>query len=230
MRLRRGPDKAIFQSHVKRILLLSAALIGLTPCLIHAQDSTPSPEEYQAKVEKILKEFNGKKYDEVAKHIDELLKANPDDAFLLNLQGAAYTKQKNYEAAEKSFQTALEKQPNLFAAQFNIGEVQFLQHNYEAAYNHFSSMLSRDPGNELLQFKTFLCLLQMKDEDRAKRLLVRIRYPGETPAWHYAQAAWEFSKGNKSKASEYLSGAKTIYRDKTEIYEETFRDLDLPTK
>jgi predicted Zn-dependent protease len=217
-----------FSPHVKRFLLLSAALIGLTPCLLHAQEA-PAPD-FQAQIEAILKQFNGKKYDEVVKHVDALLKQNPDDAFLLNLQGAAYTRLKDYPAAEKSFRAALDKQPGLFAAQFNIGEIQFLQQKYREAFEHFSSMLLRDPGNELLQFKTFLCLLQMKDEDRAKQVLARIRYPGETPAWYYSQAAWELSKGNKSKASNYLSTAKTLYRDKIEIYDETFRDLDLPTK
>ncbi|MEX1117543.1 MAG: tetratricopeptide repeat protein, partial [Terrimicrobiaceae bacterium] len=143
---------------------------------------------------------------------------------------AAYTKKKDYVEAKRNFEKALELAPGMFAAHFNMGEVEFLQGNYDEALAKFQVMLDADPRNELLQFKVFMCYLLRGDERAAKRSLSRIKYPGDTPAWYYAQAAWEHKQGNKAKTSEYLSGARYIFSGKTDIFDETFTDLDFPRR
>ena len=181
-------------------------------------------------IEAIIKDFERKKYDAVIDKITELEPAGESGAFMLNLKGAAYTKKKEYDQAIASFRTALELSPGLFAAQFNLGEVHFLQRQYPEALAIFRDMLNGDPRNELLQFKVFLCHLQLEDELAAKKALSTMKFPGDTPSWYYSQAAWEFSKGNKRKASDYLSGARFIFPGKTEIFDETFADLGLPRR
>jgi tetratricopeptide (TPR) repeat protein len=148
----------------------------------------------------------------------------------MNLKGAAYTKKKDFVQARACFEKSLELVPGMFAARFNLGEIEFLQGNYDKALSTFRSMLEADPRNELLQFKVFLCYLQMKDDEAAQKALAKVRYPGDTPAWYYAQAAWEFSRGNKGLVSDYLSGARYIFPGKTEIFDETFADLGFPRK
>jgi len=207
------------------ILTLLAFLIAV-PCLL----AQAVDENFRAQVETVIEDFNNKKYDSAISRIDLIQAEGEDAAFLTNLRGAAYTKKKDFVEAKRNFEKALELAPGMFAAHFNLGEVEFLQGNHKEGLAKFQTMLDADPRNELLQFKVFMCYLLMGEERAAKRSLSRIKYPGDTPAWYYAQAAWEHKQGNKSKASEYLSGARYIFPGKTEIFDETFSDLDFPRR
>lgn len=211
---------------MKTPILTFLAFLALLPCLV----AQGVDENFRAQVETVIEDFNDKKYDSAISKIDAIKAEGEDAAFLTNLKGAAYTKKKDYAEAKRNFEKALELAPGMFAAHFNMGEVDFLQGNYEAALSKFQTMLDADPRNELLQFKVFMCYLLMGDERAAQRALARIKYPGDTPAWYYAQAANEHKKGNKSKASEYLSGARYIFSGKTDIFDETFSDLDFPRR
>lgn len=207
------------------ILILLALILGL-PCLV----AQSVDENFRAQVETVIEDFNNKKYDSAISRIDGIKAEGEDAAFLVNLRGAAYTKKKDYVEAKRNFEKALELAPGMFAAHFNMGEVEFLQGNYKEALAKFQQMLDADPRNELLQFKVFMCYLLMEDEYSSKRALSRIKYPGDTPAWYYAQAAWEHKQGNKAKASEYLSAARYIFSGKTDIFDETFSDLEFPLR
>jgi tetratricopeptide (TPR) repeat protein len=206
-----------------RLFLLLAAGSGLLPA------QTPD-DALRENVELIIKEFERKNYDEVIKRIDDLRIEGDGSAFVLNLKGAAYTRLKDYSKAEESFKAALDESPGMFAATFNLGEILFLQKQYDKARDWFRGMLINDPRNELLQFKVFLAHLQLGDNEAAQKMLNAMKFPGDSPAWYYANAAWEFSKGNKRRASDYLAGARFIFPDKTEIFDETFTDLGLPTR
>ncbi|MCX7869206.1 MAG: tetratricopeptide repeat protein [Terrimicrobiaceae bacterium] len=207
-------------------IFLAAALLALAA----VQAETPVDDNTRFEVEGILKLFERKKYDEVIQKIRALPLEGEVGAFLLNLQGAAYTKLKDYEAAKASFEAALKKAPGMFSATYNLGEILFLQRKYAEALAWFQGMLANDPRNELLQFKVFLSQLLSEDTEGARKTLSRMKFPGDTPAWYYASAAWELRRGNRGKASDYLDGARYIFPGKTEIYEETFTDLGWPTK
>lgn len=181
-------------------------------------------------VETILKDFERNDYDAVISKVEATEATGESAAFLENLRGAAYTRIKNYPAAKASFERALELSPGMFAANFNLGELLFLQKDFKSAREWFQRMLIQNPQNELLQFKVFLCFLQLGDESGAQKALDAIRYPGDTPAWYYAQAAWEFSRNNKGRARDFLAGARYIYPGNTDLFDETFIELGLPTR
>ena len=88
-------------------------------------------------------------------------------------------------------------------------------------------MQEKDSQNELLQFKVFLCHLQLGDKDQAAKALKAIKYPGDTPAWYYGRAAWSINNGDTKKAVEYVTGAQYIFGPKTALFDETFADLEL---
>ncbi len=204
------------------LFVLAAAALPL--CADEVQDGV------REQVEAIIEDFNQKNYDSAIARIEAMKPEGADAAFLLNLKGAAFTKKKDYAEAEKAFNQAIALSPGLFAAHFNLGEIQFLQGHYDQALKKFQAMLDADPRNELLQFKVFLSQLNLGDESAAKRTLSRIKYPGETPAWYYAQAAWEHSKGNKAKVSDYLAAARYLFQGKTELFDETLADLGIPRR
>lgn len=205
--------------------ILLAFTIGTSLTFADAVD-----DELRKNIEAIVKDFERKDYDAVIARVDELDVEGPNAAFLQNLKGAAYTKLKDYPKAKESFEAALKVAPGMFAAVFNLGEILFLQRQYEEALPWFRGMLVNDPRNELLQFKVFLCQLQLENTEAAKKALNSMTYPGDTPAWYYAHAAWELSQDNRSRASDYLAGARYIFPGKTEIFDETFTDLGLPTR
>ena len=167
-------------------------------------------------------DFDTKKYDDALAKLRALEAKLPDDAFVQNLIGAAYTKKKDYAAAQKYFDKSLEKMPNFFPAKFNVGELFFLQRHYPEALKHFQQMQQQDPQNELLQFKAFLW-----NNEEAAKALKGIKYPGDTPAWYYGQAAWASKNGDNKKAIGYVTGAHYIFGPKTALFDETFEDLGI---
>lgn len=201
-------------------------LAFLAPLSRGQEETSPA----QALVDGALADFEDKKFDEALQKLTEAEKLDPNSAFVLNLLGAAQTKKQDYAAAKISFEKSLEKDPNFFPSVFNIGELLFLQKQYPQALEYFARMLSNAPGNELLQFKVTLCLLKTGQKEDAQKLVSRMRFPGEGPAWYYANAALSNEAGDKRKASEYLASAKTFFPDKTSLYSETFEDLGWPTK
>ena len=183
--------------------------------------------ESRALLQGALVDFEAKKYDAALAKLAEADKKSPDDPFVLNLLGAAHTKKKNFAEAKRYFDRALARQPGFFPAKFNVGELLFLEGRNKEALEFFREMQREDPGNELLQFKVFLCEIQLGDTEAAAQVLKAIRYPGDTPAWYFAQAVWESKQGNKKKSREYVAGARFIFGQKTALFEETCQDIGL---
>ncbi|MDX2081434.1 MAG: tetratricopeptide repeat protein [Terrimicrobiaceae bacterium] len=209
---------------MKTIPLILTAILALT-LPASAQRPAPPSREAQKLIQSALTDFDAKRYDEALEKVLKLEQEMPDDIMVLNLVGAAYTKKRDFATAQTYFDKALAKDPNFFAAKFNVGEIMFLQRNYQGAYEHFSKMLEGDPRNELLQFKVFLSLLELGKMEEAATALKRIKYPSDTPAWYYGQAVWEWKKGDKKKAAEYVTGARYIFGPKTAIFDETLDDI-----
>lgn len=210
-----------------RFLLLCLAV---TACL--ALPSCTKAEEKSDKplIDRALADFEKKNYADALTKLQEAEKESPNDPFILNLIGAAYTKQKDYATAKAYFEKALAQAPDFFPARFNVGEILFLQKQYPQALGFFTDMLRQAPGNELLQFKVILSLIMTDQVDDARRLAARMKFPGDGPAWYYAHAAIEQKEKHKGKASEYLAGAKTFFPNQVSLYNETFEDLGWPTK
>lgn len=207
------------------LLCLAAAACFSMPSCSKAEEKSDKPL-----IEKALADFEKKKYADALEKLKEAEKATPDDPFVLNLIGAAYTKQKEYDTAKTYFEKAISQNPDFFPARFNLGEILFLQKQYPQALGFFTNMLREAPGNELLQFKVVLSLIMTDQVDDARKLAARMKVPGDGPAWYYAHAAIEQKEKNRSKASEYLAGAKTFFPNQISLYNETFEDLGWPTK
>ncbi|GAB4178282.1 MAG: hypothetical protein Fur0032_18700 [Terrimicrobiaceae bacterium] len=206
-------------------ILFVCLLAALAPVAAQTQNA-----EIRKQVDQAIEDFKNKNYDAVVAFADAAPLDGNDKAFILNLKGAALTKKKDYAGAQAAFSQALEAAPGMFAARFNIHEIDFLQGRYAEAGQGFAEMLQADPTNELLGFKVFLSQLKSGDKEAAQKTLSKIRYPGDTPAWYFAQAAWFLEKGDKGRASDYLAGARYIFSGKTELYEESFTELGWPIK
>ena len=211
--------------------LLIFLLLPLSLATAWGQVSAPLPEEStKAAIEAVLADFDAKKNDEALAKLETLQKKLPDDPLILNLIGSVYSKKKDYLAAESYFRKAVKKSPGFFPALYNIGEILFLEKKYTEAREHFQAMRGSDTRNELLQFKVVLCDLALNDTERAKKVMNAIKYPGDSPAWYYAHAAYENKTGNNKKAREYVAGAKYIFGPKTSLFDETFEAAGISLK
>lgn len=211
-----------------RILL--AAVIFCTATAL-AQLSTPDAEEAKRiAIERVLADYEEKNYDEALARLEKLRDRDPADPLLLNLMGSVYTKKQNYQKAEKAFRQAIDLEPGFFPAAYNLGELLFLQEKYALAREYYQTMRATDYRHELLQFKVALCDILAGENQRASCVINAIKYPGDSPAWYYAHAAFEHKQGNTSKAREYIRGAKFVYGpDKTALFDETFQNIGIAT-
>lgn len=211
--------------------LLIFLLLPLSLATAWGQVSAPLPEDStKAAIEAVLADFDAKKNDEALAKLETLQKKLPDDPLILNLIGSVYSKKKDYLAAESYFRKSVKKSPGFFPALYNIGEILFLEKKYTEAREHFQAMRGSDTRNELLQFKVVLCDLALNDTERAKKVMNAIKYPGDSPAWYYAHAAYENKTGNNKKAREYVAGAKYIFGPKTSLFDETFEAAGISLK
>jgi len=182
---------------------------------------------FQSTVESAVSEFNRKQYDRALELLQSVLPEAPNDAFIWNLIGAIKTKQQEYEGAREAFNKALNNDPGFFPARFNLGELYFLEKNYDQALTYFENLRNAYPGNELVEFKLVLIFLKLDDQERADRLIGRMRFPGETPAWYFAKAASLGTRGERREARKYLATARQLYRDNLELFEESLKESGL---
>lgn len=208
-------------------------LILLTAALAFPVLSTPARSNdgtQERLVDDAVAEMNKKNFNAALEKLVEAERLDPDSAVILNLLGAVHAKKKNYQTAKSYFEKSLARQPDFFAPAFNLGELLFLDRQYAQALDTFSRMLDADAGNELLQLKVFLCLLLLERAADAQKLLVRMKFLGNGPAWYYAHAAFQISEGNPRRAKELLASAHVIFPERTPLYDETFENLGWPTR
>ena len=211
---------------IKKIILF-CFLIGPAP-FVDGEEIALSRESL-AVMHSAQSDFDAKKYDAAMAKLKEADKMTPDNPFILNMLGAVYTKKKELAAAKSFYDRALAKTPDFFPAQFNVGELLFLERRYPEALKFFRQLQKANPKTEieLLQFKVFLCELQIGNTEKAEKAMRKIWLPTYSPAWYFAMAIWEEKKGNHQKARELVEGARSIFGEKTKMFEDASQDIGL---
>lgn len=226
---------------MKKIALLAlAALLPLPPAGAETENPEKEPvavsafipmdqqDQYQAAINHALEAFEAKDYDQALTAIDQAKAIFPRDPFAVNLRGAVLTKTKDYQGAREAFENALALDPTFFPARFNLGETYFLEGKPEEALKYFEALRENYRDNELLNFKLIVLFHATGRGEDAARLLKRMPYPGEGPAWYYAQAVSAAVAGNKAEAKKYRNTALSLLGEKKcELYEETIQESGL---
>lgn len=220
---------------IYRTALAGFAIVVLTTVALAQTDegqksaalSPIQQQQLRQTLERASSELADRDFDAAEKLANRAAELAPDTAPILNLYGAIATERENYDEARTYFEKALAKQPNYFPAEYNLVETRFMEKEYSEAASRFIDLLVKYPENELLEYKIFLAFLLMDRPEDADKWLGRIKYPGETPAWYYAQAAKEVSEGNKKKAHELLDGARYIFKGQTQLYDQSLKDVGL---
>ena len=184
-----------------------------------ARSELREDDEQQRAIEHAISDFEAKRFETALEKLLEAQKRVPASASTLNLLGAIYTKKKDFKAA-KVFLKGLSRRTRITSPlPLTSANSFFCSINTSRHWTLFPGCWD-DPGNEILQFKTALCLL----------LLARMKFPGNGPAWHYAHAASQSMEVNRREARGLLATAQGIFPGKTSLYDETFQDLSWPIR
>lgn len=184
----------------------------LVPTVATAQEAdAPPPPKLQETVTAAIRAYQEKNMSETLARLDEADAMRPGDPNLLNLRGAVLVEQKEFDKAAELFRKILAEHPKYYPARFNLAEIPFVQKNFPEAREKFQALLAENPKDELVQFKIFMTYLLEKNEAEAKRKLEAIKWPGDTPASYYGNAAWHYSKQNETEAVSYIRSANEIF-------------------
>jgi Tfp pilus assembly protein PilF len=95
--------------------------------------------------EKSAKEIEGKNYPQAIATLRDLVASDPNDFPAWSDLGMLYFVQKDYEAAENCYASALKAKPEYFPAMFNLGKVQLARKSYEQAIASLEAALKIEP-------------------------------------------------------------------------------------
>lgn len=179
-------------------------------------------------MDKVVIELNANRHDAALQLLDEADAITPDDPTLRNARAATLIQKSEYDNARTILQALLEENPRFFQADYNLGEILFLQGDYQAALTHFQRMQNIHGSTPLLRFKRLLCEVLLDDNVASEITLRTFRYPGDAPAWYFAQAVMALHKGERNKARQLMDTATRIHgTNATTLYVETINDSKL---
>lgn len=120
------------------------ARIGRTG-VISAADLYDRSSPNKLLFQKSAKEMEAKNYVQAIATLRQLVTADPNDFPAWSDLGMLYFIQKDFEAAENSYASALTAKPSYFPAAFNIGRVQLAEKKYEQAVVSFEAAVKIEP-------------------------------------------------------------------------------------
>ena len=175
------------------------------------------PQHYQSLLVEAMNSFHVRDFKGAIKFVDRADELLPPTTWSINIRGAVAIEERDYAKGEKYCTDALKVDPNFFPAKFNLCEIPFLQGKYADARKLWLVLYQEtkrdDPTSELLVYRIFLTWLLERDFDHAKEWLAKIPFPSQTPAYHYAHAAFERQQGKMEKWDEWIKSAEYIWPD-----------------
>jgi tetratricopeptide (TPR) repeat protein len=146
--------------------------------------------------------------------LDEHDKLKGKSGNALDLRGAIALEQGNFDAARKALTEAHQLEPGLFAPRLRLGDLALREKKYAEAGAIYQQLLRETNvlmASERSRYGLLIVALAGHDEPAAKRALASIQFPTESPAYYFAQAAWEFAHGNNGPAKKWIATASGIF-------------------
>jgi len=165
------------------------------------------PAAYVKAVGEVIKLFRVRDWPAALAAIDKADKIHPPTPITLNTRGAIAIEQRNFEEGARYCEEALKLDPKFYPARFNLAEIQLVQGHYPEARKLFEKFIRENSKDELSRFRVFLTFLLEKNYDDARRAIDLIPFPGDTPAYYYANASWEFAHERAAEGHKWLGRA-----------------------
>ena len=209
-------------STASRWLLLAAVL-----CSTALAQSKVAPDDYAQAIAEMNRALTERDFEAALAAIEQADKLLPPTPRTLSMRGAIALERKDWLEAARCLSLALKLDAKYYPARFNMAESLFLQGKYLESREIFQTMLEENPRDELLRFRVFLSHLVEKDDATARAELAKLKFPGDTPAFYYANAAWEFAHSNKDEGQAWVTRGNWAFKNpaKTENFVEALVQL-----
>jgi predicted Zn-dependent protease len=179
-------------------------------------------------LERAKREFQNARFAEALAALDESEKNGGASGRSLDFRGRILLEQGQLDEAAKLFVAAHAKDTATLA-QLHLGDVLLRQNKFadaREAYRTATKETSLLPLYERLRFGLLLTYLREKDDVAAQQALDLVKFPSESGAYYFAQAAWAFAHDQKRDGEKWIKRADEIYAPKlTTWYKRWFFDL-----
>jgi tetratricopeptide (TPR) repeat protein len=195
-----------------------AWLVLIAPSVAGA-DETPSRSA--SLLENAKNDFGAGNFDGALALLDQIDKAEKANADALDLRGVIYFEQGKFEEAKKAFRAANESNPARFLPRLHLGDVLLREKKFTEARDIYETLMRETKvqvSNEKLRYAVLLTYLFARDELHARTALERIKFPTESPAYYYAQAAWEFAHARPKEARPWITAAHRMFDPKASAW------------
>lgn len=139
------------------------------------------------------KNFEATNFSAAHAALDRLEKANQPTVEWLDLRGCLYMEQSKFGEAARAFEAAHDANPAIFTPRIHMGDLMLRQKKFGEARDIYEALLKETnilSSTERLRFGILVTYLGEHHESAARTALEQIRFPTQTPAYYYAQAAW----------------------------------------
>ncbi|MGI8889486.1 MAG: tetratricopeptide repeat protein [Chthoniobacterales bacterium] len=156
--------------------------------------------------------------DEAWKLLEEIESTAPGQAVTDNLRGEILLAQGKTDEAEAALGKALEANPQLLSARYNLARVSLARKEYGDARKDLEALLGASAGGKeqvhiqrLIRYDIFLTLLLEGRDGAAQKAMDEFKMMDSSPALYYAQAAWAFQHGNPKAGQNWVANAGNLF-------------------
>lgn len=193
----------------------------LCACLLFALLSSRAAGETALEISNLLDKaksnFRQGDFAAALTSLDQLDKAQSGNAEALDLRGTIYFEQGKLDEAKKAFRAASSADAMRFPPRLHFADVLLREKHFRDARDAYEKLIEEtniQSFNEKLRYAVLLTYLFEHDEAHAQTALERIIFPTESPAYYYAQAAWEFGHDRKDDGEKWIKAARRMFEAK----------------
>jgi tetratricopeptide (TPR) repeat protein len=186
---------------------------------VSAKDFYKRTPANQGRFDKAEEALNGKKYEEAAAALRQLVADDPKDFPAWAELGTACLFQNNAAEAEKAYLRALEVKPDFALAHLDLARLRMAQKNYDGAIEILTKAVALQPPSADANFLLGECYLQIKKGSKAVPYLEEAARLGRPDA-HLRLATLYDRAGLKDRAAaeyELFLAAKPDYPDRKKL-------------
>ena len=162
-------------------------------------------------LEKAKREFHEAKFESA---LSLLARNDKPGAEPLDLRGCILMEQGKFEEAAQAFDESHQTNPALFAPRLHRGDLFLRQFKFADARREYQTLLNETNiliSHERLRYALLITFLAEQNDNEAKRMLDSIRFPTESAAYYFAQAAWAYAHKDQKSGDEWTAKARQVY-------------------
>ncbi|HEY0368462.1 MAG TPA: tetratricopeptide repeat protein [Chthoniobacterales bacterium] len=196
------------------LVRLIALLLGLAAPAV-AQQQQPATIDNSA-IELARRQFESGKANEAVATLDSFEQRNGATGRSLDLRGRIAMEGGQLDEAAKLFTAARDKD-EASLGQLHFGDLLLREKKFadaREAYRRGTRQTNILGIYERLRFGMLLTYLAEKNDADAQESLGQIRFPSESGAYYYAQAAWAYAHGQTRDAEKWIKRCEDIFGSK----------------